>query len=370
MKRLTSKEIVTYGFLVVVALIIVRSWDGIVAFLGIVISAIIPLILGAAIAYVVSIPTNFFERHMLPDSKSKFVAGIRRPVSLAIAVGLLLVVLFLASSVFIPAFYDTVVMARERSEVFISTVLEMPFMHPFKSSVEEFLSGDLMQSIANLDIMGLMNGGMGGTVGSIGTQVFGVVSVIMTGFFGVIFSFILLTDTTEVGSRIMSTIATYAGDTRTERLALVLGVADASFHNFIVRQCLEAAILGSVGTVTLFAAQFDYALGVGVLMTLAALVPIVGYPVGLISGAFMILISNPWIALLYVIVVGLVQMMEATLVLPLIGDPRTVLPPVWTTIAVTIGGGVAGFVGMLVAIPTAATLRQLVLIDMRRRRAE
>jgi predicted PurR-regulated permease PerM len=68
--------------------------------------------------------------------------------------------------------------------------------------------------------------------------------------------------------------------------------------------------------------------------------------------------------------VALAQMLEATFLLPYVGDPRTVLPPVWVTVAVTIGGGVAGFVGMLVAIPVAATIRQLTLMDVSRRMRE
>jgi predicted PurR-regulated permease PerM len=58
------------------------------------------------------------------------------------------------------------------------------------------------------------------------------------------------------------------------------------------------------------------------------------------------------------------------MLLPHVGDPRTVLTPVWTTVGVTIGGGVAGFIGMLVAIPLAATIHQLIIIGAKRRRAE
>ena len=112
---------------------------------------------------------------------------------------------------------------------------------------------------------------------------------------------------------------------------------------------------------------FRYALGVGVLLGLAALVPIVGYPVGLLVGAFMVAINSLWMALVYVLCVAVAQVLEATFVLPHVGDPRTAMPPVWITVAVTIGGGVAGFLGMLLAIPLAATIRQLVIIDVRQR---
>ena len=65
--------------------------------------------------------------------------------------------------------------------------------------------------------------------------------------------------------------------------------------------------------------------------------------------------------------VALAQVLEATFVLPHVGDPRTVLPPVWVTVGVTIGGGVAGFLGMLMAIPITSTIRQLAIIGVKRR---
>jgi predicted PurR-regulated permease PerM len=288
-------------------------------------------------------------------------------VSLAIALVLVVCGILLASSVLVPAFVETVAMARDRGEEFVEAVLSYKLMEPFRDSVHEFLNGALMRRLAALDLSGIYQEVLGGSVASFSTQVFSVVSTLMTGFFGLMFSLILLTDTSDVATRAMVVAAEYLGPERAERLALVLGVADASFHNFIVRQCIEAAILSTVATGVLILVGYGYALGVGVLMFLAALVPIVGYPVGLLSGAFMVAISNPWWALLFIVCVALAQLCEATLLLPHVGDPRTVLTPVWTTVGVTIGGGVAGFIGMLVAIPLAATIHQLIMIDVKMR---
>ena len=368
MKRLPVKDVLYYLVIVAAICALYRGWDAIIGFLGIVLTAIIPLVLGAAIAYVVSIPTMFLERHFLPGSTSKIVAGMRRPVSLGVTVVLILGALGLSSSVLIPALIETVRMVQVYGQDFIEEVIQLPLLQPVRESVHEFLSGDLVQSFKTLDIGGMVQGVFGGTVGSVTTQLFTVVSTIMTTFFGMLFSFILLTDNTDVGNACMGVIQEYMGPKRTERLALVMGIADSSFHNFIVRQCVEAAILGSVGMAVLLIAGFPYAVGVGVLMGLAALVPIVGYPVGLICGAFMVAIFNPATALIYVVCVAIAQMLEASLLLPHVGDPRTALPPVWVTVAVTIGGGVAGFVGMLVAIPVAASIRQLVITDTERRR--
>ncbi len=367
MRKPTFKEAWAIAGAVILVCAILRGWDAIIAFIGIVLTAIIPLVLGAAIAYVVAIPTRFLERYFLPNSNSKLVSNIRRPVCVGITVILILAVLAVSSSVLIPALVDTVTMVQTNGQAFVESVIQHPLLRPIREAVHNFITGDFVTDLTKLDINGVIKSLFGGTVGSVTTQVFTVVSTVMTGFFGMLFSFILLTDTTDVGYKLANVIACYLGSKRMERLALVAGVADASFHNFIVRQCIEASILGSVGTVVLVAAGYPYALGVGVLMGLAALVPIVGYPIGLFVGAFMVVINNAWIALLYLVCVAVTQMLESTFLLPHVGDPRTALPPVWVTVAVTIGGGVGGFLGMLLAIPLAATVRQLVLIDMHRR---
>lgn len=370
MRKPTINEILTYGSIAIVICAVLMGWEAIVTFLGILLTAIVPLVLGAAIAYVISIPTKFFERHFLPNSESKFVKGIRRPVALAVTVLLVLTGLFLLSSTLIPALIEAVSMVQKNGRQFVENIIAYPIFNPVRSTVQEFLDGDLMQGLESMDMSGLVKGMFGGTVGNITTQLFSVVSTIMTTFFGIFFSFILLTDTSDIGNKVLQTMQVYVGEKRMQRIALVLGVTDSSFHNFIVRQSIEALILGTVGTLTLLVLRFRYALGIGVLMGIVALVPIVGYPVGLVLGAFIVAINSPWVAAAFVGAVALAQMLEATFLLPCVGDPRTVLPPVWVTVAVTIGGGVAGFVGMLVAIPVAATIRQLTLMDVSRRLRE
>ena len=368
MRKPTTNEVLIYGGIALALCVVLKGWDAIVSFLGIVLTAIVPLVLGAAIAYVIAIPTRFFERHFFPNSDSKFVAGARRPVALVITVLLALVGMAMLFSTLIPALAETVSMVQRNGQQFVEDVIQLPLFKPVRPIVHDFLNGDFMRALQSMDIDGLSKSMFGGTVGSITTQVFGVVSTIMTGFFGLMFSFILLTDPNDIGNKFMQTMQVYFGHKRVERVALVMGVSDSTFHNFIVRQFIEALILGTVGTVVLLLLGFHYALGVGALLGIAALVPIVGYPVGLFAGVFMVAINNVWFALVFILVVALAQMIEATFVLPHVGDPRTVLPPVWVTVAVTIGGGVAGFAGMLLAIPIASTIRQLTLIDVSRRK--
>ena len=369
-ERIDKIVIARYAPLIVLACVLVKGWDAFIGLFGIILTAIIPLVLGFAISYVVSIPVSYLERHFFPNSESAFIDAIRRPVALLVMVVVVLVVLVLSTMLLIPAFIDTVTMVQQNGRAFVMDVIQYPFFEPVRPSVEEFLNGELVQSLVHLDIKALMSDVAGGAVGNLGAQVFGVVSGIMTGFFSLLFSFILLTDTSDMGNTVMLLIADFLGPKRAERIGLSLGIVDVSFHNFIVRQFVEALILGSVGMFVLIVAGFPYALGVGVLMGLAALVPIMGYPIGLVCSGLIVLINNPLLALIYVLCVGAAQLLESTLLLPHIGDPRTTIPPVLVTVGVTIGGGVGGFFGMLVAIPLASSIFQLLRIDARMARIQ
>ncbi|MBR3225815.1 MAG: AI-2E family transporter [Atopobiaceae bacterium] len=368
MRKFKLSSYTTLALAGVLICLIFKGWESIFSFLGILFTAVIPLFLGLAIAYVVSIPTDFLQRHFFPNSKSDFVNAIRKPVCLIITVIIVLAILVYSTSVLIPALIEIVTVVQEHGQEFIEKTIAHPFFAPVREPIHKFIMSDFMQSVRKMDIGGIVDTVFGGSVSNVTNHVLTVATTVMTGFFGVLFSIILLTDTTNAGQKLMSTISVYVGQRNTEKFALVMGVADASFHNFIVRQCIEASILGTTGTMVLLVCGFNYALGVGVLMFLLALLPIVGYPIGLFLGAFMVAIFNPWWALAYLAFVALAQVLEATFVLPYVGDPRTALPPVWVTVGVTIGGGVAGFLGMLMAIPITATIRQLAIIGANRRR--
>lgn len=370
MRKFSLKELAMVCGVVLAFIALFQSWNGVVSFLGIVLTAIVPLIVGAAIAYVISIPMNFLERHLFPTATSTFANAVRKPIALLITVVIVLAGIALSSSVLIPALIETVKMVQDVGQAYVEELIQQPFLSPIRQTVHDFINGDLVQSFKRLDIGGVVKEMFGGTIGNVTTQLFNVVSVVMTGFFGVLFSFILLTDTTHAVRKLMAVVREYLGAERFAKMTRVIKVADRSFHSFIVRQFVEASILGTVGGLVLLPTGFPYAIGVGVLMALMALIPIVGYPVGLVLGAFMTAIFDVWAALLFVLAVAIAQVLESTFLLPHVGDRRTMLPPVLITVAVTIGGGVAGFVGMLVAIPIGSTIRQLVLMDVERRQNE
>lgn len=121
---------------------------------------------------------------------------------------------------------------------------------------------------------------------------------------------------------------------------------------------LALALLYSLG---LWLADLKLALLIGMLAGLVSFVPYLGFIVGIVAASIaMLLQTHDLMMLLPVLLVfGVGQMLESMLLTPwLVGD-RIGLHPVAVIFAVMAGGQLFGFVGILLALPTAAVLAVL-----------
>src|SRR5699024_6469942 len=128
------------------------------------------------------------------------------------------------------------------------------------------------------------------------------------------------------------------------------------FTNFITGQCLEAVILGTMFFVVMSVLRFPYALLVGILVAVTALIPIFGAFICCAIGAFLILVVNPMQALAFVILFLVLQQLEGNLIYPHVVGNSVGLPSIWVLVAVTVGGSLMGLVGMLIFIPIVSVL--------------
>ena len=150
------------------------------------------------------------------------------------------------------------------------------------------------------------------------------------------------------------TAKTYLQEKWYHRLDVVISTAHDTFTRFIIGQCTEAVILGALCTVGMSIFRFPYASMIGTLIGATALLPVVGAYLGAFVGAFMISTVNPIQALGFLVFIVVLQQLEGNLIYPRVVGSSVGLPGIWVLAAVTIGGGLNGVVGMLLAVPITA----------------
>ena len=144
-----------------------------------------------------------------------------------------------------------------------------------------------------------------------------------------------------------------------DRTLDVLRLSGRTFSSFLSGQCLEACILGTLFVAAMTIFRMPYALLVGVLIALTALIPIVGAFIGCAVGALLIAIDDPWKALWFIVLFLVLQQIEGNLIYPHVVGSSVGLPSIWVLAAVTLGGKLMGITGMLFFIPLCSVIYAL-----------
>ncbi|MGN0965197.1 MAG: AI-2E family transporter [Dysosmobacter sp.] len=333
-----------------------------------------PFLLGCAIAFVLNVPMRAIERHLYPGTGKG--RKLRRPLALVLTLVAVFGVLSLASGVIGPGIRTAVrsiggqlPAALERFE---SWLMELERYLPL---MKDLISGwELDWSSLSQKAIGLAQNWGTALVSSGGGLIGGVVSGLSTFVIGLIFSFYILLQKEKLARQGRQCLYALLPERAADRTLEVLRLTDRTFSGFLSGQCLEACILGTLFVVAMSLFRMPYALLVGVLIALTALIPIVGAFIGCAVGALLIAISDPRQALVFVILFLVLQQIEGNLIYPHVVGSSVGLPSIWVLAAVTLGGKLMGIAGMLFFIPLCSVLyalfRQFVIRRLRQRHVD
>ena len=318
-----------------------------------------PFLLGGAIAFILNVPMRAIERNLMPRAKS--AARFRRPMALVLALVGVLGVLALASWVIGPGIAEAVMSIVNQIPQAAKRLQEQLL------ELEEYLP-QLEAIIAELDInwgelskkaIDLAQDWGSGLLSSGSGFIGGVVSGVSTFVIGLIFSFYILLQKEKLSRQARQVFYAILPERWADRLLEVLRLAERTFSSFLSGQCLEACILGTLFVAAMTIFRMPYALLVGVLIALTALIPIVGAFIGCAVGALLIAIDDPWKALWFIVLFLVLQQVEGNLIYPHVVGSSVGLPSIWVLFAVTLGGSLMGILGMLVFIPVCSVLYAL-----------
>lgn len=368
MLHLDWKTCLRAAVTVVAVWLLVHYWSTLAGGAMLAFHAAAPLLLGCVIAYVVNIPMSLLER-LWPRRAPR---ALRRPVCLVAAFALVVLVLTALTSMLLPELARCIqVLVDKLPDALNTATLQVEQMLQ-NSSLPADASSSLQKALPDWNGMigqgiNLVLSGVGGAMGKLAQAIGSLFSAAVMVLVGLIFASYLLLGKERLARQIKRLMTTYLPQGITTRALYVLDTVNDCFHSFIVGQCIEAVILGALCTLAMLLFRLPYASMIGVLIGFTALIPIAGAYIGAAVGAFMIFTISPVQALVFIIVLVVVQQLEGNLIYPRVVGASIGLPGIWVLAAVTIGGGVMGVGGMLLGVPLAASLYRLLRHDMNKR---
>ena len=336
------------------------------------VSLVKPLLIGAMLAMILSVPLGFIEKHLFRKNPTPKKEKARRPVAILLSLLLVIGVFVGIAVLVIPELMGAVsivissvtggldqMAALESSEDFDQL--------PFAAYLEK-VDIDWMTLKAQLEnwMQQLSSTLLDFTAGALGS----IATSLIDGVVAFVFCIYVLANKETLARQFSRLARVWLPDRFTDTIAHIFTVCADVFQQFIVGQTTEAVILGTLCGIGMAILQIPYAPMVGALVGVTALIPYVGAFIATFIGAFMILTVDPFKALVFVIYLLALQQVEGNLIYPRVVGAKINLPAMWVLAAITVGGNLAGPIGMLLGVPAASAAYALIREATQKRESE
>ena len=360
--KIDFKRIIVLVIIGVLAYLMISNFEFVLSILSKLGNAIFPFVLGIIFAFILNILMTKIEKGLKTVQKEFDIKFKTRGFSIAISL-----IIFILAITFI-----ALELVPELINNLENLIKSIPSI--FKS-IEEYVMNlvsdypDIQLQISevfkdttnwNSIIVSVLNYIVNGSINFVTS----FVSSLITIFTSLVFAIYMLSQKEYLINGVKKFIKVYLPEEKSNKVLEIGKLANQTFSKFVSGQCLEALILGCIFFVILAIFRFPYALLISVITTVTALVPIFGPLIAIVIGAILIATISPLRALVFIIVFLIIQQIEGNLIYPKVVGKSVGLSPIWTLLAITVGGSLFGIMGMLVGLPLASILYALLKKDM------
>ena len=135
---------------------------------------------------------------------------------------------------------------------------------------------------------------------------------------------------------------------------------DKIFNGFIIGKLIDSLIIGILCYIGLVILRMPYAVLIATIVGVTNIIPYFGPILGTIPCAVLILLDDPLKCFYFVIFVLVLQQIDGNIIGPRILGENVGISGFWILVSITVGGGLFGFVGMLLGVPVFAVIYMLV----------
>ena len=320
-----------------------------------------PFVVGALLAFILNVPMRFFEGKLSRIKQEK----VRRILAIAIMLVVIIGVFAAVMVLLVPQIEDTVENLIKQLPAFLIGVGDWlnAFLakHPQLQEMLGLGAGEVQIEWGALveTVMSALQTSVSGIIGSAVSLVGDLASATINAAFSLIFAFYCLARKETLARQGRKLLYSLLRVNQADEVVRILRMTNSTFSNFITGQCIEAVILGLLFVPAMAAFRMPYIPLICVVITITALVPLVGAFAGCILGAFFILVNDPMQAVIFVIMFLLIQQFEGNVIYPKVVGESIGLPGMWVLLAVAVGGGMMGVMGMLLMVPFASVIYTL-----------
>ena len=363
------------AFLVIAASILfwllLANFNKVTGFIGMILSVLTPIILGFTFAYLLNPILVFFENKCFKKLLRKYLEkheNSRLPRVLGVTATILLALLLIAGllSIILPQLISSISgligklpgylnIAKEWADRFLA---ENEWLGPFFGNSFDSLISSAQSYLESATPV--INEAIGNLTGFVIDSAIGVVNALTNFILGLVISIYVMLSKEKFAAQTKKILYAIFPRNYTNRVLRISRSSNKVFGGFISGKLIDSFIIGVLTFIVLAVVQMPYAVLVSVIVGVTNIIPFFGPIIGAVPCALIILFEDPLKAVLFVAIVIVIQQIDGNLIGPKILGESTGLSAFWVIFAILLGGGLFGFLGMLLGVPTFAVIYSLI----------
>ena len=333
----------------------VFSWNDTRAAFSKIISILSPFLTGILIAYLLfPLIKRFYQLfHKVLHIKFKGLCkGLSIFFSYGIVVGLLFTFLFLVIPELITSISSLINQIPGLYKGLLNTITQLEKKYPdidftYFSGLLNTIVPEITSTLRNLAfniLPQLYNTGVD------------IVKGLLNFLIAFIFSIYLLIDKERLFAAFTRFFRIFFSEKKLGAMKVHLNKCHHILSGFIVGKIIDSAIIGVLCYIGMRLLRLDYALLISIIVGITNIIPYFGPYMGAIPSALLLLFISPVQCLIFVIWIVALQQLDGLLIGPKILGNSTGLRPLWIIFAISVGGSLAGILGMFFGVPILAII--------------
>ena len=342
------------------------------AFFAKLLSVLTPVLYGLGMAYLLAPIVNFLERVILRCRDAlerkrgkafRVHKGWLQAACIFLTWAVVLVLLYLLLSILVPQLVDSVTTLVNNLESYYTTIYnwatDLLSDNPKLTDLFDRYYNEASQWLTTKLLPGLQTAVTNFT-GSLVTGVWSIVLFAKNFLIGIIVSVYLLAAKEKSAARCCKLLYGVLPEDRAMFAMRGFRRMDHIFSGFVRGKLLDSLIIGILCFIGCSVLKMPYTPLVSVIVGVTNVIPFFGPFLGAIPCALLILLVSPLKCLYFVIFIFLLQQLDGNVIGPKILGDSTGISSLWVIVAILVGGGFGGVLGMFLGVPIFACLQVLV----------
>ena len=372
MKRIAMAAI-SFSIAIFFAFILIKL-GVIFKFLGNIVDAMSPIILGLVMAFLLNPVMNMWKSifewciGLIKALKKETVKKLANTLGVIFTLITFIAIIAALIAIVVPALKDSILKLYDNIPTYIENVskwaenllknnpeiedMVISYLDGFQTSITGIIKDKLLPNIDTV-------------ISVVSTGIVGGISFVIDFFVALVAAVYVLGTKNHMAGQCKKLIYSLFDKDKGNKVIDGFSYMYSVFGGFINGKIIDSIIIGLICAIFCNLVDMPYAALVSVIVGVTNVVPYFGPFIGAIPSAILILVDDPKMAVVFVIFAIILQQIDGNIIGPMILGDSTGLTGFWVLFAIIVGGNLFGFMGMLLGVPVFACIYTLITILLR-----